>query len=231
MKKSIVCIALALCLVVGMSIGALAATSTEKIEALMNYGIQIKYNGVAQKFTDVNGKQVYPISYKGTTYLPVRAVSGLVGLAVDWDGANNTVILGERDYRVDFKPEYVELSYGNSCYTTDKSDLVVDGEAYDSGIRLAHNTAGINFDNTVLRFQIPTEYQKIHFIAQNNGSTSCTVKLTQGKNVAVVYKTIELAPGEAQVVEADILGCDSFNFRVCSPKANCDVSLVDVYFT
>ena len=93
MKKSIVCIALALCLVVGMSIGALAATSTEKIEALMNYGIQIKYNGVAQKFTDVNGKQVYPISYKGTTYLPVRAVTEAMGCKVDWNASEHAVYI------------------------------------------------------------------------------------------------------------------------------------------
>lgn len=77
-----------------MFVGVFAANNVESISALLNYGITIKYNGVNQEFTDATGARVYPISFNGTTYLPVRAVSNLVGLPVEWNGTENTVYLG-----------------------------------------------------------------------------------------------------------------------------------------
>ena len=77
-----------------MMVGVFAANNVEEISALLNYGITIKYNGVAQEFSDATGSKVYPISFNGTTYLPVRAVSNLVGLPVEWNSAENTVYLG-----------------------------------------------------------------------------------------------------------------------------------------
>ena len=68
--------------------------NSQTVTALMNRQMSITYNGATQSFTDVNGKAVYPISYNGTTYLPVRAVSGLLNLPVSFDGKTNTVILG-----------------------------------------------------------------------------------------------------------------------------------------
>ena len=35
----------------------------------------IRYNGETQTLFDANKNRVYPITYNGTTYLPVRAVS------------------------------------------------------------------------------------------------------------------------------------------------------------
>ncbi len=65
-----------------------------EITAQINPGITVKYNGKAQNMADVNGNPVYPMLYGGTTYLPVRAVSNMLGIDVDWDGATQTVILG-----------------------------------------------------------------------------------------------------------------------------------------
>ena len=66
-----------------------------KVNAFLNYGITIRYNGDAQTMYDANSNRVYPITYNGTTYLPVRAVSTLLSVAVNWDGPNNTVWLGK----------------------------------------------------------------------------------------------------------------------------------------
>jgi len=93
-KKGLMCLVLIIGIVIGTTIGVIAAGNTEEITALLNYGIKINYNGEVQTFKDANGNVVYPISYNGTTYLPVRAVSNLYGIPVDWDGANNTVLLG-----------------------------------------------------------------------------------------------------------------------------------------
>lgn len=64
-----------------------------EITVQINPNITVKYNGKAQAMTDVNGNPVYPMLYGGTTYLPVRAVSNMLGVKVDWDGATQTVLL------------------------------------------------------------------------------------------------------------------------------------------
>ena len=67
--------------------------NNETIEAILNKSISITYNNEIKEFSDVNGTIVYPISYEGTTYLPVRAISALFEIPVEWDGLNNKVIL------------------------------------------------------------------------------------------------------------------------------------------
>ncbi len=90
MKFLSLSLTMALCL----GVGAYAASNNENISALLNREITITYKGEAQSFQDANGNTVYPITYNGTTYLPVRGVSNLVGLPVSWDQATNTVKLG-----------------------------------------------------------------------------------------------------------------------------------------
>lgn len=53
----------------------------------------ITYDGVEQDFKDGVGQSVTPIVLDGTTYLPVRAVSNIAGLNVNWNGAKKTVSL------------------------------------------------------------------------------------------------------------------------------------------
>ena len=131
-KKSrfaLTALAMTLCLVVG----AYAASNNQTISALLNRDITITYNGQARSFTDVNGNAVYPITYNGSTYLPVRGVSDLVGLPVQWDGATNTVRLGSEEkqpvYLVN-QPSSKATSY--SWIINDPDQLKFSG---DSGIQ------------------------------------------------------------------------------------------------
>ncbi|MFA6334658.1 MAG: stalk domain-containing protein, partial [Bacteroidales bacterium] len=49
------------------------------------------YDFELQVFQDVNGKRVYPIIYGGTTYLPIRAISGLMGASIEWNSSTQTI--------------------------------------------------------------------------------------------------------------------------------------------
>jgi len=66
-----------------------------EITVQINPNITVKLDGKTQKMANVNGDPVYPMLYGGTTYLPVRAVSNMLGVAVNWDGSTQTVSLGE----------------------------------------------------------------------------------------------------------------------------------------
>ena len=58
--------------------------------------MKLTVEGVPYTPTDLAGKVVEPFIIDGVTYLPLRAVANALGVAVDWDGSTNTVLLGEQ---------------------------------------------------------------------------------------------------------------------------------------
>lgn len=94
-KKSISILALALIMASCFALGASASSGLQEISAYLNSNITVKMDGETQTFLDAKGNRVYPITYQGSTYLPVRAVAGLVGLDVNWDQTTQTVLLGK----------------------------------------------------------------------------------------------------------------------------------------
>ena len=83
--------------ITSLTVGATASSLVEDISAQLRKSLKIVIDGQTQTFTDVNGQKVYPILYNGTTYLPLRAIGGIMGKPVSWDGATETVTLGETD--------------------------------------------------------------------------------------------------------------------------------------
>ena len=86
MKKLIITIAA----LMALATTAFAANEVTVTEA---GNFHIYYNDVEKGFTDVNGTVVRPIVLEGTTYLPVRAASELVGLSASWNGETSTIAL------------------------------------------------------------------------------------------------------------------------------------------
>nr|WP_306663489.1 stalk domain-containing protein [Myxococcus sp. CA039A] len=78
-----------------MSVGAFAASNLEEIKAYLNMGVKIQLNGKAWQAKDQEGKPLYPITYEGSTYLPVRAVGEALGVEIGWDGETETVLIGK----------------------------------------------------------------------------------------------------------------------------------------
>ena len=103
-------IALALAMVMCMAVGAFAATNLQEIKAYLNYDLAIRYDGELQTMYDANGSQVYPVSYNGTTYLPIRAVGNMMGVDVLWDGDNYQVLLGKTGQQIDFIENFTPYS-------------------------------------------------------------------------------------------------------------------------
>lgn len=99
----------------GVVAGAMLMTTAPAIASQATKSISATYNNIK---IVVDGRQVTtdshnePFIYNGTTYLPVRAVGEAVGKAVTWDGATNTVYLGDNpvsdngQYLVDVCPPY-----------------------------------------------------------------------------------------------------------------------------
>lgn len=115
-RKNLITLAIALALTSSFILGASASSTLTAIKAYLNYGITIEYNGEAQKLFDANGVRLYPISYNDSTYVPIRAVSNILGVNVDWDQARQTVVLGTPTDGVDLINKYLPYSYATISY-------------------------------------------------------------------------------------------------------------------
>ena len=92
-RQKLTSLALALAVIFSLAAAAGAAETREEIRAELRGDVTIACSGDVQTMLDAAGEPVCPISYRGTTYVPIRAAAGMLGLAVDWDQAARTVIL------------------------------------------------------------------------------------------------------------------------------------------
>ncbi len=69
-------------------------SNQRKIIVYLKPDVSVEFNNVKQAFRDLNGSVVYPIIYNGSTYLPIRAVSGIMKEPIEWDGASKTIFIG-----------------------------------------------------------------------------------------------------------------------------------------
>jgi hypothetical protein len=114
MKRKILATVLTVALTAALTLAALAATGAVQITATLDSGVTIQLNGQPQTMTDAGGNPVYPIMYNNTTYLPVRAVSEMLSLSVDWNADTRTVVLGKGEVNDttllrDLKPSSTKL--------------------------------------------------------------------------------------------------------------------------
>lgn len=130
--------ALTLALVMGLAVPAGAALTGKTIQVLT--GAEIYIDGVKMEPTDANGSPVETFAYNGTTYVPLRAVSEYLGKAVNWDGANQRVYIGEapgvKQYLNTVCPPY------QSNYFEMLTTVSMSGQKYANAGRYGWNSLG-----------------------------------------------------------------------------------------
>jgi len=84
---------ISLCLTLFLSNAAHVAASN-RVSVHLNPDITIQVGEQVKSFYDANGRAVFPIIYQGTTYLPVRAISALMGENIEWDNRSRTIFIG-----------------------------------------------------------------------------------------------------------------------------------------
>ena len=74
-----------------MGVGVSQGLEAREVTAQLRPDFVIVIDQETAHFSDVNGSEVYPLLYEGTTYLPLRAIGNLMGKQVDWDEQSKTV--------------------------------------------------------------------------------------------------------------------------------------------
>ena len=119
-----VALMLGLMLVPAGAVGAISVTAT------LSPQMTIVVDGKAQTFYNVQGEEVHPVAYNGTTYLPVRAIGELMDKNVNWDQSALTITLaGERTTgTVAGTPDSAAQARTISAQLRQDFTIVVDGQ-------------------------------------------------------------------------------------------------------
>lgn len=96
MKKKWIVTLAAAGLLLSTTAGAYAGANLEAIKAFFDKDIKFTVNGESFKLVNAKGVPTYPIIHNSTVYLPVRAISDAMGVAVSYDSKTKTVALGEK---------------------------------------------------------------------------------------------------------------------------------------
>lgn len=145
---------------VASAIPALAKDAREYIEVTYR-NIKICADG---NWVDTSGSEAF--IYNGTTYLPVRAVGNAFNKAIDWDGANSTVYIGQRPLTVATPTILIE----NLDYFTKDSGMFKDQsmnmeELGDNGKDNLGNVHGSGMElygsNKQVQYLINAKYRRI----------------------------------------------------------------------
>ncbi len=200
-------------------VGALADSNLRQIQAYINEGIAIRLDGQTQTMYDAQGKRVYPISYNGTTYVPIRAVSNMLGIDVEWDGANNTILLGDND--VVPKTKITDLVYYNrlrnsSNHRYEKVNSAMDnlGNTYIDPLRLMTSCES-NYWETYMLTEDFSTFTGVLFIGyeDRDSRTTCNVRIYGDGEL--LYNSPTMTNGVKPVdFSVDIDGVDELKIEI-----------------
>lgn len=91
--KAKISVLIALVLILSFSLIGFGATIVEKIEANLANDMKFKVDGKMWQPLDVDGSPLYPIIYKGRSYVPARALLEAKDVKVGYDAATRTILL------------------------------------------------------------------------------------------------------------------------------------------
>lgn len=204
MNKKLTALIICFVFILGISIGTVgAADINEQISALINREVKIKLNGSDYVPMDASGKVLFPITYNGSNYLPVRALANTLSIAVDYDPDTKTIYLGERDRIPLIGKDYMK-NY-TSQFSIDKSQLAVNDKQYKWGIVYTGTAGSYEYSGFVYpngKYQI---FGGVACMEDVDGTTDeVIIKIREDDYQGKVLKEITIKKGESIPFEIDI---------------------------
>ncbi|WP_442602279.1 stalk domain-containing protein [Paenibacillus sp. KN14-4R] len=198
MKKAIVVSIIGASMLLSAGAGVYAGTNMKEIKAYLNNDIKVKVNGKTTQLLDTKGNVLTPISYDDTTYVPIRAISGLLNVAVDYDPATDSVLLGE-------KVEGTPINANQTFYTSIKDPNLTKYKGTDyKEVLIAKGNGGSNFQLTPNK-----KFQKLYLqVAAIEASVNLEFKDTQGHLLKEVTVSIE---DGMKTIELNVAGLEEVN--------------------
>lgn len=207
MKKKILSIVLVLAIAASFCVGVMAADNIKEITAQINYALKMKVDNVEWNPTEADGSAIRPITYNGRTYLPVRALAEKLGVAIDWDGATQTVYIGEKEW-TPVNAEMVD-THSDQGFTKDSDKLYNGNGVYDFGCFVS--SAWIDNQFTDIDIATNKKFSTMKMGIYCTGGDK-TISFTDNDTKAVL-KQITVRDGVPINVEIDITGVNKVDIK------------------
>ena len=139
--------------------------------------VKLYVDNEEQKLYDANGTEVKPFIKDGTTYVPLRGVSKVLGCKVEWDGSTRSVFVWDKKVSPngstlsDNKP--YDMWALATFYEIDGKQLEIDNNSYTNALRTAYGP-----HEGYALFNLDGRYNKISFIAGASDGKSEEIKIT-----------------------------------------------------
>ncbi len=217
-KRNILILLLVFILLSSFFIGVSAFSYYVNIEAVINQNLKMVVDNIEWTPMETDGTALRPITYKGRTYLPVRALSEKYDIAIDYDDDTQTVLIGNKEWT-----PYIHDIMFISCndfvgYTFDKDLLECAGNDFE---------AGFVYDEDVLNFYSETSllvsrrFQTMKFqIAYEKGKCkqdAVTLYIKEDSKNGAILKSVTVESGELLDVECDIKAANKL--FICKDKS------------
>ncbi|ANY70944.1 hypothetical protein BBD42_23550 [Paenibacillus sp. BIHB 4019] len=178
----------------------------------MNHGIKFILNGESWNPKDSNGAAVKPISYAGTTYVPLRSVAEATGAEIKWDNDTQSISISTGDQEATRQPfntsnvSHVK-TYTESGITNNVDELLFGETQYTS----AFVVQGVNSANQGVTFKIKEGTKKIGIsigfkdpkgtnATYSIGTKTSTFATGSVNNGTVVTNTLDIPKGTTELI-------------------------------
>ena len=188
-----------------------AAGAPYSVNAELSPNVPVRIDGIERTFYNVQGEEVHPISYAGTTYVPIRAIGEIMGKNVNWDDAAKTATIGgerttgatngtpdttatEQRISVQMRPDYTIIIDGTARTFRDVNGKVVDPLLYDGSIylplRAIGELMGMNVewdatDGTVFLSGEVTDFDTSNSTGSGTASGNVQVTMQRAREIAL----------------------------------------------
>jgi len=206
MKKTRVILLLALTAIFSLSAGAYAASTLTEITAYLNSGIKFRLDGKPWRPLDDKGKEVLPITYNGTTYLPLRSISNAFDIPIRWDGSTQTIIMRESSNLNLYSNEVKVDNWSEKFYdVVDKKQLVFGNHQYDGAYAFTAENVGLGWyeGSPYLKFDFGKKYDRLHLILYS--PSAMKIRVLNGSNQQLTEE-ISLEADKVTKLDIDLQG-------------------------
>ncbi|WP_054956996.1 stalk domain-containing protein [Paenibacillus dakarensis] len=200
MKKKAAIALTSLAMLGCLGTGVYAGSNLQEIKAYLNPSIKFKVDGQPVQLKNSSGAVITPISYNNTTYLPVRAISDVLGVTVNFDGKTNTIQLGEQTEGVS-----IAAGFDSLYHTKDPKMTIYNGKDYkDVFFDNGSGTRGSSF-----MLYPKGKYQKLYLQVAAIGSDIEDFYIQDSDTDTVLKKQNILVEDGLVTVEVNIAGVQS----------------------
>ncbi|REJ17990.1 MAG: hypothetical protein C6W59_06415 [Paenibacillaceae bacterium] len=198
-----------------LSLTAAGDALLQAVRAYLNKEIGIVLNGGPWDM-NVAGEKLYPLTYEGRTYLPVRAVAEALSVPIVYDAAGKKIYIGEKTDKVPIITEtYRPVS---ARIVSDASQRLIDGTDHGT-VALFEK---VIYSNSYIQLEPDAKYSKLVLYVDVDGDDVDLriVNRNDPMGTVILQSVVVTEADGLKEIEVDITGIRTLSVDVMTTEPN-----------